>query len=419
VTLPDGVFGRVVAMVALLGVSAMFSGAEAAFFSLSRLEVRRWRDSQSANRRRVALLLSEPRRLLVTILLGNLIVNVVYFSLAASVGVAFAVEHGTWGGLIASAAALVALILTGELIPKAAAVRRPGRSARFAAWPIVVFQRTIVPVRDTLEAVTRVTTRWLGGSEPAPTSVTHEELRWLAERGVEEGELGLAETRLIHDVLALRDVRVREVMKPRVDLVSVESTIDRQALTELLRRTPTRRVLVHDGDVDRANGCLRTRELLEQPDAAPAALVRDVRIVPDSKSVASLLTEMRTEKFDAALVVDEYGGTEGLVTIEDLVADVMGEIADQLGDPASEIQSGGRHRWVARGALPIRDLERIVDVELPDEEVDTLGGFVAARLCRLPNPGDVVRVGELTIEVRSMAGRRVDVLVVIRQPDAS
>ena len=130
-SLPDGVIERVAAMGVLLVLSGLFSGAEAAFFSLSRLEVRRWRDSPAGDRRRVARLLERPRRLLVTILLGNLVVNIVYFSLAAAVGAALAGAHGAWIGASASAGFVVMLILLGELAPKAAAMRRPGRFARF------------------------------------------------------------------------------------------------------------------------------------------------------------------------------------------------------------------------------------------------------------------------------------------------
>jgi len=395
-------------MLAALATSGLFSGAETALFSLSRLDLRKLRDSARGVDRVLVRLRERPRRLLVTILLGNLVVNVAYFSLADAVAEALRRGGRFELGLAFAGGAIVTLILTAELLPKSLALRRPRRFARIVGLPLFVLQEAILPVRWVLSRITRVTSRLVGGPADGEEFLSPQELEWLVERGGEEGRLLASEIRMIREVLELGDIRVREVLTPRVDLVTFDVRRPREDLVALLAERPTSRVLVHDGNLDEVDGFVDGRDLLFRPEASVAELRRPLRIVPDAKPVEALLREMRKERFAAALVVDEYGGTEGLVTLEDLVEEIVGEIADEFEEEALDpvtILPDGRRR--VRGHAPMRDLEELLGGDHEGEEVDTLGGFVAARLGRVARVGDVVVAGGRRLTVERVIGRRV------------
>jgi CBS domain containing-hemolysin-like protein len=221
---------------------------------------------------------------------------------------------------------------------------------------------------------------------------------------------------MIREVLEFGDLRVREVLTPRVDLELFDARRPREELVAALAERPTARVLVHRGNVDEVDAYVDGCDLLFRPEATVEELRRPLRFVPDAKPADALLEEMRAEGFSAALVVDEYGGTEGLVTLEDLVEEIVGEIADELEEedpePVRRLPDG---RWRVRGIAPMRDLTGILGEDHPREEVDTLGGYVVARLGRLARPGDVVRAGEVRLTVEKVLGRRVRQVLV--EPD--
>jgi putative hemolysin len=400
--------GALVGMLACLVASGFFSGAEAALFSLPRSELRRFRASASRLERLVGALLDRPRSMLVTILLGNLVINVAYFSLAADLSLRLGHAGEAGLGVGVSIGAVFLLVLVGEFVPKTLALRRPADFSRLVAPALFALQKVLLPLRVVLERIARVTSRIFGGAGPAPALFTDEELDWLLERGGEEGELAGTEVRMVREVLELDEVRVREVLTPRVDLATFDLRRPREELVARLRDRPVSRVVVHRGDPDRVEGFLSARDLLFRPDESLAALVRPLRIVPESKSVETLLAEMRNEGFAEALVVDEYGGTEGLVTAEDLLEEIVGEIADELEDedtaPLAEIERGV---WRVRGDVLLRDLVPALGFDPVAGEVDTVGGFVAARLGRVPAAGDEVRDDGWRIRVEAVHRRRV------------
>ncbi len=404
-------------MLAALVTSGLFSGAETALFSLSRLDLRRLRDSTSGVDRVLVRLRGRPRRLLVTILLGNLVVNVAYFSLADAVAEGLRRQGRFELGLAFAAGSIVFLILSAELLPKSLALRRPTRFARLVGVPLYFLQQAILPVRWILSRITRVTSRIVGGPTDSEEFLSPRELEWLVERGGEEGRLLASEIRMIREVLEFGDIRVREVLTPRVDLMAFDVRRPREELVAMLAERPASRVLVHRGDLDEVDGFVDGRDLLFRPEASVADLSRPLRIVPDAKPVEALLREMRKERFAAALVVDEYGGTEGLVTLEDLVEEIVGEIADEFEeealDPVSILPDGRRR---VRGHAPMRDLEDLLGEDHEGEEVDTLGGFVTARLGRVARVGDVIAAGDKRLTVERVIGRRVRQVIVEVDP---
>jgi magnesium and cobalt exporter, CNNM family len=408
-------------MAVAVSFSCFFAGAEAALFSLSRLDIRDLGDTESRSQRLVSRLRGNPRRLLVTILFGNTVSNVAYFSLATAWSLRLAREGRGEVAVILSVCAVVVLILLGEITPKAAALRNPLAFARTVAAPLAVFQRAILPVCAVLETIARFTARVIGGRARPSSFLSSAELGWLIERGGEEGNLAESEIRMLREVLELSEVPVREAMTPRVDLMTFDLGGTRGELIALVEERSVPRILVHRGDQDRIEGFVTVADVIFQPDHPIEKLVRPLRIVPDSKSAESLLHEMRSEGYAAALVVDEYGGTEGLVTLEDLVEEIVGEIADELdadkGEPIRALDEGG---WSVLGVVPLRTVADLPGgASLSDEEVDTIGGYVTARLGREPREGDAVDAGPLRLVVERVRGRSVRrIHIETRAPDA-
>lgn len=252
--------------------------------------------------------------------------------------------------------------------------------------------------------------------------VIQEEIRSLAEVGHEEGALEEHEKELIHSIFEFGDTVVREVMVPRPDIVAVEAGATLRAVQELVLKHGVSRIPVYREEIDRIEGVLYVKDVLrafhQGREATPLLeLCRKAHFVPESKPVADLLRQMQREKFHMALVTDEYGSVVGLVTLEDLLEELVGEIADEhdLDEPQIQPVSDGAYR--ASGRLPIAELNELLDIELPREEWDTVGGLMLGLLGAIPREGQTVSAGPLTFTAEKVKGLRVDT-VLIRRPQA-
>jgi len=389
---------------ALLALSGGFSASETALFSLER-------EALSRAGSHAQKLLADPRALLVSLLLGNLVVNLLIFALAPIALASLGVERPLFASLIA----LVTVLLSGEILPKALALRAPLPIARFVGLPLTIFVAAIAPARRVISFVLDFALRAAGEDQRRELGVSPDALAELVERSREKGVLRHGEADLLAEIVELGDLRVREVMTPRVDVLFIERDVDGPALDAVLEEARRRRVAwlpVVLGGADNVVGSVEVRDLLAQPHRTVASLVSPVGFFPEVGNVLSLLQVMREGGISEAVVVDEWGGTAGVVTLEDVFEVLVGDLLVEGEEKEVEVVPIGERTYRVSGALALRDWNYWLGFEILPNAFETVGGYVTAMLGRIPRRGDRVPLrGGLECEVDEVRGRRVRTLL--------
>jgi CBS domain containing-hemolysin-like protein len=402
---------ELVALGLLLLLSAFFSGSETAMFAANRLRLRHLKEEGHA-RAQVALhLLEHPARLLSTILVGNNIAN----TAAAVVATATLVRllGPERGSLYAFLAVTALLLVFGEITPKTVAARHADRMALLAARPIQAIAALLAPLNRVLSALTNLLTRPPGGSvRPDAPLVSEEEIQVLIRMGEEQGVLEQDEREMIHSIFEFGDTVVREVMVPRVDMVCVEADDPVEALLEVVRTHGHSRIPVYHDTVDHIIGLVHVKDLLSAfKDGRLSGTVRDFTrptfFVPDTKRLDELFREMRRKKVHMAIAVDEYGGTAGVVTIEDLLEEIVGPIQDEYDAEEAPIRIQSDRVAVVDGTVHLEEVNAALGIDLPAGEVDTVGGFVTSLLGHVPAQGDCVTHDGIELSVERVDGHRI------------
>ncbi len=401
----------------LLLCSAILSGAEAAYFSLGRTRLKELAEQQGKTPGPLAPLLAQPHELLVTLLVGITLVNIGASALAAAIAEQL---FGSKGLAIAIAAMIFLLTVFGEVLPMTLAVEHP---LRFSSWvnrPVAWLSVIMKPIRVGLGALTAVTLRMVGSERPqGQPEISEEELRTLVDVGAREGVVERSEREMIHKVFELEDTLVREVMVPRPDMFCLDVTTEPAQVLPLLREQLHSRVPVYEETIDQIVGVLYTKDLLPFLGGLPAGF--DLRqhlhppyFVPGSKRADALLREFQAKKLHLAIVVDEYGGTAGLVTLEDLLEELVGEIRDEYDEDERLIQRVTPRSFRVSGRLPIDELNDTTGLQIPDDSFDTVGGWVLDLFGRVPHKGEKKQVDGVRVAVEKVERTRVlEVLVTL------
>jgi putative hemolysin len=387
-------------LVLLLLASAFCSASETALFSLD--AAGRERAGPAARK-----LLGNAQALLISLLLANLFVNVLVFA-AASV---LARREGEGIEVLATGfLALLAVLVVGEILPKSIALRAPVGVARAVGPVLTLFVGALAPVRRVVRTLLEFATRALGEAARDETRITAETLAEVLGQSAEVGLLEASEADLLAEVVELEGIRVREIMTPRVDMLSLDLAADEDDNIQIMARALARRVTwmpVVRGHADQVAGCVRMRDILSQPERPLPELVRPVCFVPEVAGVLDLLKLLREKHATEAVVVDEWGGTAGVVTIENVFEEIVGDLRVEGEAPERGVVAIGDGRFRVSGSLSIRDWNERFNYEVVPEGFETVGGFVTALLGRIPRAGDRVRHGDLVWQVREVRGRRV------------
>lgn len=408
----------VVVIALLLALSASFSGSETAFFSLTQARRDRLSETRPRVHARVEKLLSQPRRLLSTLLLSNLLVNTTasaIFTLAVITHAKRAsVDPGAWLG-IGSLVMTGVLLVFGEVTPKVIATRRP-EAVVTAFWPLVeLFRHITSPASDALTRLSAVLAP--GSHEPAPPTV--EELHTMIKLGRQRGVLVGREGEILWNLAGLEDRAVSEIMTPRIDVVWLEKNTTIREARRVFLDSGFSRLPVYEDTPDRVVGIAYAKELLIAPnqDAPVCSVCRKAYFVPEEKRLPALLEELRRKGSHIALVVDEFGQTAGLVTLEDVLEAIIGEIADEYDRPAEEhpYRKLDETSYVVDGEIDTATLSRLFDGAFRDIKHKRLAGFISEQLGRLPEPGDTVTHRDLEIVVHEVAGNRLEKVLVRRK----
>ncbi len=398
-----------IAVLVIAGVlSAAFSGSETALFSLPPDEVRRMRGAGGVAGI-AARLLGHPKRLLTTVLLGNTVVNVIFYS----VSFFLLVEHSRSLGPVATAALGVAtplaVIVFCELLPKNIAISFARPLSRWVAWPLALFQRAAWPAIYALEKVTDGIASLLGRRLRPEPIIRADELAMLIDLTAREGVVDPDVGEMVTEVVKLSGTAVPEIMVPRVDMVCFDAAGTPDELERLFSAEKHTLIPLYEGQMDNVVGVVHAKDLLlRDPSQGLRELLRATLFLPETTTVEAALQEFRLRRTRMGLVVDEHGALVGLITLEDVLEEIVGEIRDEYdSEERPEVEELGGARYRVRGDLSVQDLEEFCGVELPERSVDTVGGLVMALLDRVPTTGDAVRSGGLTFTVERTRGRRV------------
>ena len=398
-----------VAIIALLVLAAFFALSETSLTRVNRVKAAALEEEGHRGSRRLSRLVEHPEQFLNPVLL---LVLVCHLAAASLVTVLAERQFGALGVVVGTAFEVVAIFVLAEVVPKTWAVQHPERAALFVApaihtianfWPIRMVAKALIGLANVI-----IPGRGLKGGP----FVSEEELLAMADTAADEEIIERDERALIHSIIRFGDTVVREVMVPRPDMVAVAITDTVSATMERAMSVGYSRLPVYDDGIDDIAGVLFTKDLMRaeregKSDQEVRDLVREAHFVPETKHANDLLKEMQREKFHMAIVVDEYGGTAGLVTLEDLIEELVGEIVDEFDVEHKVIEplSNGDFRVDAR--MPIDELNNLLQAELPTGDWDTVGGLVYNLLGHVPAEGEAVDADGHRLTAEKVQGRRI------------
>jgi len=417
----------------LLSLSAFFSGSETALFSLSKTQVERLRQGTAKSGTIAAELLETPRRLLITILVGNMFVNVAAASLVASFATALL---GSKGVGIAIGITTILLLVFGEVTPKTIAVHNAEHVSKLIAYPIKLFSILIFPLRVALRLLTNSLIRLMGSdSVPVEDRLTTEELRVMVEMAEEGGSIKEQEKDILTTIFDLKNITAAEIMIPRTEMICIPENSTLQQVFDLARTVGRSRIPVYRGDMDHISGIAYVRDfpiwrhhdirgltieefLQESGELWPdkkGTLIRPPLLIPETRSAVGLLQDLHDHSVQMAILLDEYGGTAGLVTMEDLIEELVGEIDDEYDTASEDFQILDASATMVSGGTSIRNVNKKLGLDLlveEDEDIDTIGGYILNLFGRIPESGDVFRTDSLEFKVAKMDKQRITQVVI-------
>jgi magnesium and cobalt exporter, CNNM family len=393
-----GWFYRIIALIILLFFSALFSGSEVALFSLDSKKLDQVKEDSGFIGKYINKLLLFPRKLLVTILIGNTISNVA----ASIISVSIALDLAKIYSLSVDIALLlqiivltIVVILFAEITPKVWANKHPISFAKVIAIPLYGISIFLSPISSILSKLLRFATSKVK-YDKSKTALSTEEITELADIGVEKGTLEEEEHGLIHGLVAFKSVNVREVMTPRVDMIAVPVDISLPELIQIIKESGHSRIPVYNDDLDNIMGIVYAKDLLPYLNADLSKtefdlnkVFRECIFVPETKFISTLMQEFQTKNMHMSLVVDEYGGTSGVITLEDILEEIVGEIRDEFDDEEDEIAEISENKYLMSGKVDIDEIEERLNIKIavPDEDFETLGGYIFNHAGTIPEIG--------------------------------
>lgn len=397
-------------------LSAFFSGSEVALIGINHAKVRQLLDLKKKGSKALEKIKANTDHLLITILIGNNLVNIA----AASIATAIAVEiYGDIGIGIATGLVTILMLIFGEIGPKTYAARHPERVALFAAKKILFLSYLFTPViliYDGFKKLFRIE-----GNFGHPV-VTEEEIKQWIDAGEESGTIEEEEHQMLHRVFRFTDTYAREAMTPRGDVVMISDDSSLEDAISIFNDTGFSRLPVYHEQIDNIIGSLNVKDAFaavynKKTDIKIPDLLHEAQFVPESKKIDELLNELQMNKNHLAIVIDEYGNYAGIITIEDILEELVGDILDEFDVEEPEIQKIDDGVYLIDAGAWVDRINEELNISLPiDESYETIGGLLIDRLGHIPKRGEVIRIDDLGIEMRvmKMRGRRIiDVKLII------
>jgi CBS domain containing-hemolysin-like protein len=402
-------------VVLLIAVVGVLGAAEVSITRTNRVRAYRFQEEGRRGAKSLVKIADNQAPFLNVVLLLVLLSTIGGTTIATSLAVG--VFHGA-GEIIATLAMTVLLFVFAEVTPKTFAIQQTDRVALFLAPLIVGLGRLVGPLATGLVKMANVVMP--GKGLPQGPFITEHELRALAEVASDEEQIEEEEKELIHSIFEFGDTIVREVMVPRPDITAIEADKTLRDVQALVLQHGYSRIPVYEDDLDKVVGVVYAKDVLKalhqgKHDMPLSEIVREAHFVPESKKVADLLREMQKEKFHIALVTDEYGSVVGLITLEDLLEELVGEITDEYDTDEPELEQVADGVYRVDGKFSIDEVNELLDVELPDEEWDTVGGLMLGLLGSIPEEGEEVSFLNLRFKAERVDGRRISKVLISRE----
>lgn len=398
-------------------LEAFFSGSELALVSVDKVSVRARRDEGSRTAALLARFLDEPERILTTTLVGTNLCVVSASTLVALLLERFAHRTEEWLTVLV----LAPLVLVfGEVVPKSLARRHSDRLAPIVIHPIWAMSLALFPLTAAVRAMSFAVFRLLGQEKQAGSSVTREELRLLMEHRASH-EILDPEREMVRRIFDFPELKVEDVMRPLINVVAVEQDESLAAAAARFRESGFSRLPVYHERVDDIVGVVHALDLVYEEDLSRPVrtLCRQVTYVPPSQKVDRLLQELQNQRRGLAIVVDEYGGAAGLVTVEDILEEIVGEIEDEHDTPDLDIKRRGEREWLISARVEVDRLNLQVGPVVPEGDYETVAGFLLHRLARIPKVGDRVETESATLTVVAATSRVVETVQLERKAPPS
>jgi len=410
---------RLLVLGVLFLLSGFFSGSETALMSLDRLRVKYLVQKNRRGARRLEALLEHPDRLLSAILIGNNLVNIAISVLATGLFVRY---YGERGELYTILLLTPFLLVFSEISPKSYAAQNPERVSFVVLRPILLVIWLLTPVIWVVTALTGLLARLFPGEGANRPIISEDEIRALINVGEQTGVVATTQRRMLHGVFELSQTRVRDVMIPRTEVVGIAASAVLEQALALICESRHSRFPVYQGGLDNIVGIIHSKDVLLATRSAEAfsleRIMRPPYFVPDSKRIETLLQSFRRRHAHLAVVVDEYGGVEGIVTLEDIVEEIVGEIQDEYDDDDVLLREMEPGRYMIDGSTSLRAINRRFGLDFSEEHVNTLAGFMLRLLGTIPNEGDRCQANGAELTVRKVVDRRIEEIEMRLPPPA-
>ncbi len=401
-------FDQIMVLTVLLLLSAFFSSAETALFSISKAKAIHLAKEKGFTNALIKKMKDDPHRLLSTILIGNNIVNVGASALATAIAIKLVSSNAVG---IATGVMTFLILIFGEIFPKSIATRNNILIARIVIFPIYWLSILFTPIIVFLNFIPKLT-----GKIQRKPKVTEQELLTMVEVVEEEGEIKEEEKELIHNIFEFDDTNASEIMTPRADMFVVD--VEQEFNLEEVVKSGFTRIPVIEGDFDHVIGILNVKDLLMHRATSDGKIdvrkiMREPYFVPENKKLDNLLQQFKIRKQHLAVVVDEHGGVSGLITLEDALEEIVGEIIDETDKFEPHIVKIKPNEWSVLGKAEIDEVNEKVNMNIPDtKEYDTFSGYVLDKIGRIPREKEEIALGDFIVIVKEMEGNRIKEYIV-------
>lgn len=403
---------QLIVLIVLLMLSAFFSASETALMSLSKVRIRSMVAKNVPKAKKIQKLVESPSNLLGAILVGNNIVNIGASALATSIAIK---QFGSTGVGIATGIMTFTVLIFGEITPKSLAAQHSEKVSLKVVNILSVIVIILKPITVVLLKITNAIIRLFGGKLGSRQPfVTEEEIKAMVNVGHEEGVLEGEERKMIHNVFEFGDTKVTDVMTPRTYMVAIDKESSFEQIVEVFKNERFSRIPVYEDDIDHIIGVLFLTDLflskMEDETFDISKIIKEPYLTIEYKLTTELFREMRDKGIQMAIVIDEYGGTAGVVTIEDLVEEIVGDIYDESDDIVQEIELINENEYAVHGIVKIDDVIDRIGIAIYSEEYDSIGGFVFGLFGRLPEEGESIEHDHIKFVVEKVHKNRIEKL---------
>jgi len=414
---PNNLIILIIETICLLGfliLSAFFSGSETALFSLNKLQLKKMQKEVSGWRvNSIIKLLDDPQKTLITILTGNMFVNIAASSLATYLAIKL---FGNVGIGIAGGIMIFTILVFGEIVPKSLAISNAETIAKKIARPVEIISSVLFPLILFFKIIINALYYFFVKKKvKEKKEITEEDLITLINVGKDEGVIEEEEKKMIRNIFAFGDTMVKEVMVPRVDMACISTNTKLGSILNLIKKIGHSRIPVYNETIDNIVGILYTKDLLvvyeqwykskERFDLKK--IIRRAYFVPENKKIDDLLDIFQKDKIQIAIAIDEYGGTAGLVTMEDVVEEIVGEIIDEYDKETKLYEIIDNNTVIADGIISIDKINELLNIEIPENDFETLGGFIYDLMGRVPNKNETIEYKNIQITIEEVVKNRI------------